>query len=185
MSRQLGAGQTSVAPAVAAALGWKVVDHEILDRQVQDLGTTLPYVTHHDERAPGLMASWSHPQEATRYFQSLEKIMGEYADGGNVILVGRGANFFLKFFDALHVRLVADMAYRIKRVMEVRWVNAGPAKDIIAQSDQDRAAFFRYFFQTEWSDPLNFHVVLNTSRLGIEAVTAAIVSVARQRWSDA
>lgn len=182
ISRQLGAGETSIAPAVAERLGWEYVDHNLLDRAVEETGSTLPRVVHFDERAPGLLESWQHPFEADKYFHALKRIFQEYAKKGDVILVGRGGNFLLKDADALHVRLVADMAFRIQRVMEIRWVNEGPAREIIRQSDHDRAAFHRHYFHADWDDPLNYHLVCNTSRLGISTVIELLVAVAHMRW---
>jgi cytidylate kinase len=184
ISRQIGAGETTLAPAVAERLGWECIDHKILDREVEETGIKLPYIVHYDEHAPGLLESWQHPYEAEKYFHALHRIMEAYAAQGNVVIVGRGGNFFLKDADALHVRLVADMAFRIMRVMEVRWVNEGPARAIIRQSDDDRAAFFRHYFQVDWHDPLHYDCVLNTSLIGVTGAIDTLVEAARQRWGE-
>ncbi|HET6382631.1 MAG TPA: cytidylate kinase-like family protein [Armatimonadota bacterium] len=184
ISRQIGAGETSVAPALAERLGWECVDNKILDREVEETGIKMPYVVHYDEHAPGLLESWSHPLEAQRYFEALKRIMKEYAKGSGLVIVGRGGNFILRDADALHVRLVADIWFRIQRVMAVRWVNEGPAREIIVQNDHDRAAFHRHYFKADWNDPLNYHVVLNTSRLGIEQTIETLARMARERWND-
>ncbi len=184
ISRQIGAGETTIAPAVAERLGWECIDNKLLDREVEETGITLPYGVHYDEHAPGLLESWQHPHEAEKYFHALKRIMEEYAQKGNVVIVGRGGNFILKDADALHVRLVADMPFRIQRVMEVRWVNEGPAKEIIRQNDHDRAAFHRRYFKADWNDPLNYHLVLNTSRLSIPGVIETLVAAAQARWAE-
>ncbi|HLH79132.1 MAG TPA: cytidylate kinase-like family protein [Chthonomonas sp.] len=182
ISRQLGAGETTIARAVAERLGWEYVDHNLLDQAVAETGITMPRVVHYDERAPGLLESWQHPFEAEKYFHALQRIFMAYAQKGNVILVGRGGNFILKDADAIHVRLIADMAFRIQRVMEIRWVNEVPAREIIRQSDHDRASFHRHYFQADWENPLNYHLVCNTSRLGILTTIELLVTLARLRW---
>lgn len=182
ISREIGAGETAIAPVVAERLGWECVDHKIIDREVEETGITLPYVIHYDERVPGLGDSWRRPGEAERYFEALRRIVGEYAARGNVVIVGRGANFLLAEADALHFRLIADMPYRVRRVMEGRWVNEGPARAIIAESDHDRGAFAQRFFKADWTAPVHYHAVYNTSRLGIETVVDRMVSMARERW---
>jgi len=182
ISRQIGAGETAIAPAVAERLGWECIDQKLLDREVEETGITMPDVVHYDEHAPGLVESWQHPHEAEKYFHALQRIVREYAERGNVVIVGRGARFILKEADALHVRLVADMSFRIRRVMEVRWVNEAPARDIIRQSDHDRAAFHRRCFKVDWEDPLHYHLVLNTSLLGVEGAVDTLVAAARVRW---
>jgi len=182
ISRQIGAGETTIAPAVAQALGWKCIDHQILDREVAETGATLPKVANFDENAPGLIESWTHPREADQYFDTLKRILTEYASDGNVVLVGRGAGFILDHFDRLHVRLIAEMPFRIKRVMEIRWASEHHAQEIIRQNDHDRAAFHRKFLGVDWNDPTGYDLVVPTSRLGVKRAIEAIVSVARSRW---
>jgi cytidylate kinase len=182
ISRQIGAGETTIAPRLSERLGWECIDNKLLDREVEETGIKLPYVVHFDEHAPGLLDSWQHPHESERYFDALKRIMGEYADKGNVVLVGRGGNFILNERDALHIRLIADLDFRIRRVMEIRWVNEGPARDIIRQSDHDRAAFFRHYFKVDWADPVQYHAVLNTSQLGMDGVVDLLAAAAHSRW---
>lgn len=184
ISRQIGAGETTIAPAVAERLGWECIDRQILDREVEETGLALPYVVHYDERIPGKIEAWRHPHEAEKYFAALKRILEEYAQRGNVVIVGRGANFILQDHDALHFRLIADMPFRIRRVMEVRWVNEGPAREIIAQSDREKAEFIRHYFHAEWDDPVHYHAVLNTSRLGIETIIERMVAAAKARWGE-
>ncbi len=182
ISRQIGAGETTIAPKVAEELGWDCVDRQILDRELEETGIALPYLVHYDERIPDKEDARAHPEQAARYFAALTRIIREYADRGNVVIVGRGANFILKDYDALHFRLIADLPFRIRRVMEVRWVNEKPAREIIAQSDRERKEFIRHYFHADWEDPVHYHAVLNTSKLGIETVVARIVAAARDRW---
>lgn len=182
ISRQIGAGETTIAPAVAERLGWKCIDRQILDRAVEETGIALPYVAHCDEKAPGRKEDEGVPHQQERYFAALQRIVREFAAAGDAVIVGRGANFLLRDWDALHYRLIADLPFRIRRVMEVRWVNEGPARDIIAQSDRDRAAFVRHYFDADVNDPEHYHAILNTSRMGIETVIERIVSAARDRW---
>jgi hypothetical protein len=52
------------------------------------------------------------------------------------------------------------------------------AKQIISQSDNDRAGFHRYFFETEWKDPENYHITINTSRLNPHYCAETIANLA-------
>ena len=79
---------------------------------------------------------------------------------------------------------VLVVALAVLATLQVRWVNEEPAKEIIRQNDQDRAAFHRRYFKADWNDPLNYHLVLTTSRLGIAGVIETLVSAARSRWPD-
>jgi|YelNatPaOPRAMG01_1025707.scaffolds.fasta_scaffold05657_11 cytidylate kinase len=183
ISRQIGAGEAVVAKSVADKLGWECVDKQILNKEVEDTGINLPYIVHFDERVPQKDEEPPNLKDHEIYIKALQKIIREFADKGDVVIVGRGANFILKDYDALHFRLIADLPYRIQRVMETRWVNEGPARYIIEQNDKDRASFIRRYFHADWEDPVHYHAVLNTSKLGLETVVERIVSAAKSRWN--
>src|SRR5262249_1442638 len=98
-------------------------------------------------------------------------LIGELAERGGVLLVGRGGSRFLRDHPwAFHVRLVAAMPVRVRRVMEHRWVREGQAHKLIAESDSQRRRFYEGYFGAEWSEPLEYHITVNTGRLGPAAV---------------
>ena len=108
-----------------------------------------------------------------RYFEALGQLMHELADAGNVILVGRGGSRILRDDPrAFHVRLVAPMPVRVRRVMEYRWVQEGIAKKLIAESDSRRSNFYESYFGADWSSPLEYDLTVNSGRLGPTAVDA-------------
>ena len=52
ISRQYGAGGSEVAQRIAAALGWSVVDNEIVGQVAERAGLTTEEVAARDERPP-------------------------------------------------------------------------------------------------------------------------------------
>lgn len=178
ISRQLGAGETSVAPALAARLGWTIADQSIMNREAEITGLSLPHALRWDEHDPSLIDRL-HGQgtEFAAFLNSSRQVMQELASQDNVIIIGRGGNFLLRGHpDTLRVRLIADMPYRIKRVMEVRWINEQPAREVIAKSDHNAALFYRHIFRADPTDPMLYDMVLRTDILGIERVVDLIAS---------
>ena len=80
--------------------------------------------TGEDRRARAGIFQRFHPGSIyQRYFEALGQLMRELAERGNAILVGRGGSRILRDDPrAFHVRLVAPMPVRVRRVMEYRWV---------------------------------------------------------------
>lgn len=172
ISRELGAGETTVVPALAARLGWRMADQSVLNREAEITGITLPYAVHWDEHDPTL-AERLHGQgpEFAAFLKSARQVMGELAAEGNIIIVGRAGSLLLRGHpDTLHVRLIADMPFRVRRVMEARWVSEQPARDIIAKSDRNKALYFRHIFQVSWGDPKLYDLVIRTDAVGIARV---------------
>ena len=105
------------------------------------------------------------------------------AQRGDVILVGRAGNCFLRDDPrALHVRLVAPLPVRLRRVMEYRWVRESVAKKLTAESNAQRASFYESYFGVDWASPLEYHITVNSGRLGPAAVDL-VTLVAERHWN--
>lgn len=200
ISRQYGAGGSEVARLVAAALGWSVVDNEIVDRVAERAGLAPEVVAGQDERVPGfverlaraLTASsqeYAVPElgvavrvEEPSLVRITEMVVQEAAAGGRVVLVGRAAPAVLgTALDALHVKLVAPRAFRIRLAREAEGIDARAAEDLMDETDANRRRYYREHYGRDWDDPQQFHMVLNTGLLGLDGATAAILGEAQRR----
>jgi cytidylate kinase len=178
ISRQIGAGETTIAPALAERLGWKVADYSILNREAEITGISIPHAVHWDEHDPTFVER-IHGQgpEFAAFLQTSRQVMQELASQGNMVIVGRGGNLLLRGRpDAIHVRLIADMPFRLKRVMEVRWVTEEVARLLIQKFDKNQALYYRHIFRTDCADPMHYDMVLRTDLLGIERVVDIIAN---------
>jgi cytidylate kinase len=179
ISRQLGAGETTIAPALAARLGWRVADQSLLNREAEITGMSLPHAAHWDEQDLTLLERLHHQgPEFAAFLQTSRRVMQELSAEGNVVIVGRGGSLLLRGLpETLHVRLIAEMSFRIKRVMAIRWMDEGAAREIIAKSDRNKAAYFRHIFQVDWADPRLYDLVIRTDTLGIERTVDLLAGV--------
>jgi CMP/dCMP kinase len=182
LSRELGAGDTSFALTLGDRLKLKVYDRALLEQEAVRLGVTEEELERVDEQPAGFFQRIRPGSLYQRYFKTLGMLMNELAAGGNVLLVGRGGNGFLREVPgAFHVRLVAPADLRVRRVMEHRWLREAEARQLIAQSDAQRGGFYRNYFGADWSSPLEYHLTVNSGRLGPLAVDLA-ASAARRHW---
>jgi cytidylate kinase len=69
-------------------------------------------------------------------------------------------------------------------VMEHRWLAEDAARSLIEQTDVQRGQFYQGFFGVDWTDPLGYHVTVNTGRLRPQGVNL-ISLMAEQHWSRA
>lgn len=205
ISRQFGAGGSTVARLVAARLGWAVVDNELIDRVAARAGLTPQQVAAQEERTPGIFerivlalaassqeiltpesAQAIKPIEEPRLVEITEKVVAEFAAAGKVVLVGRAATAVLAGeHDAIHVRLVAPKAHRIGVVAARLGIDRAAAEAAIDQTDANRARYHREYYGADWSDPARYHLLLNTGALGNEGAAGLIVARAHQLgWTD-
>ena len=181
LARELGAGDTGFAPTLADRLKLRVYDRELLEQEAIRLGvpeSTLEKI----RRVPrGHLSAFSARASLyQRYFEALGKIMNDLAAGGDVLLVGRGGSRFLREHPrAFHVRLVAPMAVRAATCYgaPLAPASAGPKADLRERCPAE--PLLRGLLRPSWSDPLEYHVTVNTGRLGPLAVD--LVAFAAER----
>jgi Cytidylate kinase-like family len=65
--------------------------------------------------------------------------------------------------------------------MEHRWLRDGQARNLIAQSDAQRSGFYQNYFGADWSSPLEYHLTVNSGRLGPLSVDL-VASAAERHW---
>lgn len=183
LSREMGAGETGFAPTLAARLGLEVHDRDVLEQEAVRLGVGEAELDKIDEQPAGLFQRFLPGSLHQRYFEALGQLMRDLAGRGNVLLVGRGGSRFLRDHPgAFHVRLTAAPEVRVRRVMEHRWLREGPARKLIAQTDDQRRRFYQSYFGAEWADPLEYHVTVNSGRLGPAAVDLVALAAGRH-WA--
>src|ERR687891_797325 len=139
ISRQYCAGGSEVAERVARALGWRVVDNELVERVAARAGLAPEDVAQREERvstfierlASTVVAATPElvvPLEAGGTAPSLseadlvrvtERVVEEVAAEGRVVLVGRAAPAVLaRERDAIHVKVVAPRDWRIRVIVQ-------------------------------------------------------------------
>jgi cytidylate kinase len=204
ISRQLAAGGSQVAEAVAEALSFRLVDRALADSVAARAGVPREDVARLEERTPGFFERFLHASaaelpdpfvppsgaledlEEARLVRATRALVRELAARGRVVIVGRGAWAILAGdAAALHVRVVAPREQRIARLVERLRTDARTAQQLLARSDAERARYFRTYYGLELDDPTHFDLVVNTARLGIEGAAALIAAQVRRRGDGA
>ena len=137
--------------------GWRcsVYDRELLEQEAVRLGVPEAEMEKIDERPAGIFQRFRPGSIYQRYFEALAQIMRELAERGDVILVGRGGNCFLRDDPrAFHVRLVAPMPVRVRRVMEYRWVRESVAKKLDCRERRPTPQLLRKLLRRRLGQPV-------------------------------
>jgi cytidylate kinase len=178
ISRELAALGDEIAKELEKQTSYRLIDRRTVEERIKSYGVSDRYFEKFDERKPSFFAAIS--QERDDYLHYLKQALLDEAQEGNCIFIGRGAfSVFKKAPGVLPVFLVSEMSVRIARVRSYFRCNEERAKQIIYQSDGDRAGFHHYFFETEWKDPENYHITINTSRVNPQACAEVIATLAK------
>ncbi|MCC6125140.1 MAG: cytidylate kinase-like family protein [Pirellulales bacterium] len=188
ISREAGAGGSTIAEIVGRRLGWDVLDKELLDRVAKRFHNNRMMLELVDETPSNwiydVLGTWMDskiiPHET--YVVQLSRVVLAAAKRGNAIFVGRGAQFLLPREKTLVVRLVAAEQFRVENLMRVKSMTAAEAQRYLREVDQGRLEFGRRFFHHDVADPHLYDLVLNTGRLGMERAAELILAAIAKRF---
>ncbi|MCA9410736.1 MAG: cytidylate kinase-like family protein [Candidatus Omnitrophica bacterium] len=168
VSRDLGTGGRAVARDLAGRLALDIMGKDIIDSIAENLHQQRRMVDILDERGKVSLERWidgylhGAPVEYGEYAKGLMKVVRAAALHGNVLFLGRGANWVLGLDDAFCVRIVAPIERRIERVMGYLSVTRAEALEAIHEADQQRNEFVRKVFHRDPTDASGYHLTLNT-----------------------
>ena len=183
ISRQAGCGGVIVAEKLANYLQqhssahgpmWTVFDRDLMNQVLADhnlpdhLAKFLP-----EDRVSAIEDTLAdifrvRPTSHKLVEQTAETIL-KFAELGSVIIVGRAGNIVTaKLPRVLHVRLVAPLDDRIDRICRDDHKSPAEARKFCLEEESARARYVKTYYNADINDPLQYHLVINTSRVGYE-----------------
>ena len=204
ISAQYGAGGSTIAPAVAQALGVPFVDRAIPVQVARELGVSTEECLAHDDRTEtGWMSRWlagaarvaavssTVPTASAgdgvgvllsdhAFVAHTEKVIRGLADTTGGVVLGRaGALVLADRPGTLHVRLRGPRDRRLRHAMASRGIDAATAEREMADADPARAAYVRRFYRRDPDDAGLYHLVCDSTALPCDAVAELIIVAAR------
>jgi cytidylate kinase len=188
ISREAGAGGSRIARLVADAVGWEVLDRQLLDCLAERYHTSPAMLELVDETTTNwiteIFGNWLNSTSVSQmqYVVRLSRVILMAARTGEVIFVGRGAQYLLPHGCGLRVRLVAPTKYRVQQIMKSRDLAFEDACDYVVKTDNGRQEFARNYFHHDGTDPHNLDLVINVEEFEPEETTHLIVEALASRF---
>jgi cytidylate kinase len=187
VSRQLGSGGTRIAERLGESLGWRVVDRQLLKHIAERTDTSERALLARDEKASGILDDYlSHlfvPDDLGQggYLREMTRLVASFAREGRVVILGRGANWFLDPKRGLRLRIVAPLEERAGNLAEFEDIDEREAERRILSNDEEQRAFVRQTYGKDIDDAGGYDMILNTGVLDLElAVDCAATALARK-----
>jgi len=203
ISRLTGSGGDIIASQVAEGLGYGLVDSSIIIKVAEEAGVSIEHAKSLDERSESKTVEWlksiigphtekflreagKHMNEASSlsdegYVEYVKNVILGLAEKRNVVIVGRGGQFILKDWEnAFHVRIIADMKSRVYWIQEHYKISEAEALDRIKKSDIMRRNFIERNFGASWDDPFPYHIIVDTSKLGINQTSDLLIEAIKK-----
>ncbi len=200
IARVKGSGGEPIGRLVADALGYQLVDEEIIQRAAESEGVSVDELTEVEQRSSvisrlmKLMAFSSGVPDATGIYLPLadlpthdpkslrgliQKSIHETADRGNVVIVSHAASFALAGRDdTLRILVTAPTAIREARVAAGESLDEKHAAKAVADDDAGRESYLKKFYGVEHEQPSHYDLVLNGGTLSADAIAALVVAAA-------
>jgi cytidylate kinase len=178
ISRQTGAGSDLISNYLTKKLNkiqkkeypeWMTFDKNLIAKVLKDHDLPV-YLSKlmEEKKFPGFTSVISElftgqPGHWNLVRKTSETIL-QLSEIGSIIVIGRGSNIITaKLNNAFHIRLIANLEDRIAHAAEVYNLNKDEVLDFIKDDDKGRKDYLYTYFQKDIDDPLNYHLVINTS----------------------
>jgi cytidylate kinase len=200
-SRQYGSGGDEIAARVCEALNYRYFDKQLLIEAASQ--ENLPaeqvvdfVVDYHEDsykvrsimdrlrgyrRAPVGMRPAAPRDSGEQIGESMLVWLADAAvraayEQGDFVIVGRaGQAILMGKPGVLHVRIEAPIEKRIAQVAQTQALTLAAARLVVAEHDKSAVDYLRRFYGIDASDPLLYHIVINTGRLGIDFAADLVV----------
>jgi CMP/dCMP kinase len=180
ISRQVGSRGDELAALIARRLGWRQISRELINAAA--LAAGVPQVALAEVDELGLLGIRPSPSEWRAYRSQVEHIIGELADVGAAVIVGRGGQTVLRArADVLHVRVVAPLATRLTRLQEEHGLTEAAARAHMDTSSRLRARYMRRSYGVDVNDPALYHLVINTGLFELDQAAELVIHACRGR----
>jgi cytidylate kinase len=180
VTREYGAGGAEVGQRLAEALGWELLDRELLHRAAAVEHVPDADLERLDEKALTLADRFRLHPPHQKYMHGLTEVARQAAARGNVVLVGRGTRHLVG--DApniFHLHLVAPREWRVQRMARREGWSLDEALARCTAEEHTRQRFMRYFFNEAAPQPGQYHLVVNTGRVPLDDVVAGVAAMVR------
>ena len=193
VEREYGCGGGEIANLLATQLGWKLWDQLLTEEIARLANCPKAVVEVREERNDplyyrlfksflrgsyegSLNAHKLNLVDSETILKLTERVVQHAAKSGNSVIVGRGAQHFLRNRpDALRVFLYAPRDNKVRRLL-ARGKSETEAQQLVDTVDRERMDFIQKYFKVEWPDRAIYHGMINTA-IGDQAVVHLILDL--------
>lgn len=189
ISRQVGTLAEEVARIVAGELKFHLLDYRLVQAAAEEAGVSTETVADSEHKpsfftriiealaknpATPATGAWMEPINmsatplltSSDYRELVGQVIDDYAQRGDVLLLGHGAQFTLAHrMDTLRVFVTGSAEVRKRRVMAGMVCSEEQAAEVVSRTDQERSKYFREYFHADWLSACRYDLCVNTDRL--------------------
>lgn len=181
IEREYASGGTEIGEKLAEALGIPCYGREILEEVARENGTTPEQIQDLEESSNGsllysiamvakmMTGESSGISQENALYMAEAKTIYRLSQQGSGVFIGRCAGWVMKDrTDVLKVFIHAEPVFRRKRAAEIYGIHSARIENILKKFDKRRSNFYNANTGKKWDDKSGYHLILDSSRLGID-----------------
>lgn len=195
ISRMAGCSSQRLAKELALKLNelhgtdkWNVISKEVLQESAEKLQLdpkkikTVFKAQDHTVLDDILKAFLSEDYQLERRMRNtVINVIRRFSVEGHKIIVGRGANIICSDLElALHVRIIAPLEWRVKKVINLKNFSHEEALRCIEKTEKDRSTF-RNSIKGKQVEHLDFDLTINQSRFNNDEIIEIIIAALKMK----
>ena len=191
IEREYASGGNEIGERVARWLGIPCYGQEVLRRAAEQMQTSQERLLHLEETTSNsllyslgmamkvMTGERDGLSEEGALYVTEERVIKDMALQGPCVIVGRCAGWILRErTDVLRVFIHANREYRKKRAVEEYGIAPENAENTLKKYDWRRSNFYHANTGMAWDDKRGYHLVLDSSAMGISPCVKAICGTA-------
>lgn len=197
IGRECGSAGRLIGQKLAADLGVKCYDKELLTLAAKNSGLCEELFKTHDEKPTSsflyslVMDTYSLGYNTSAYmdmpinhkiflaqFDTIKKL----AEEESCVIVGRCADYALADYpNTVSVFICGDEEDKIHHLMERHNVDEAKAKDIMIKTDKRRASYYNYYSSKRWGSCKGYDMCISSSAVGYDGAVDIIKEFAKKK----
>ena len=166
-----------IAEKVGERLGYEVESRDVLLQASAEFNIPEVRLVRALHDAPSVLERFSHGKE--RYVAFIEQALLERVQGDKVVYHGLAGHFFLRgVAHVLKVRIIADMADRVRLEMNREGISEREARRILKKDDAERQRWAQSLHGIDTTDASLYDLVINIGGMSAECAIELICHTA-------
>ena len=189
ISREFGSAGRTIGKMLAERLNYNFYDSSLVDKVAIESGYHKDFIKEHSEYATSshpFVYSFSRVNSMNgsgisiydEIFIAQQKVILDISNKENAVIVGRCSDYILKDRkDVFNVFIYSDIEKRKERIIKEYGELEESIDKRIKEKDKRRKLYYKTYTGREFGDVRNYHIALDSSKLGIEECVEIIYRI--------
>lgn len=191
IGREFGCNAREIGRQVAAKLGVKFYDKELVELAARRAGVSSSFYDNNDEH-PGVKESFltefgygvSHSFYSENAINAQAYVIREIANSESCVMLGRCSDYFLQEFGTtLNAFVYAPLPYRIEHISSAYNLTPKEAEKMISKIDKRRHRYYKFVTGHSRGDRHGRNLMIDVEMFGIEGTVELIYEAAKMKFN--